>query len=75
MPGGHGSRADNLRAQRNAAGLTGDGGLTGLAAKANVSVQLLKRLEDGGTAMPHEIQRIADALGISTSTLGKKDLF
>lgn len=72
MPGGkRGShRLDSLRAQRLAAGLD----LTGLAKKANVSDWLLKQLEDGGNCEGHESQRIADALGVSLATLGKKDL-
>jgi hypothetical protein len=32
-------------------------------------------LENGGTANGRGDQRIADALGISTATLGKADLF
>lgn len=69
MAGGHGSRADNLKAQR------GTIGVTELARKANVSDQTIKTLENGGSASPEVIQRIADALGITTSTLGKADLF
>lgn len=69
MPSSHGHVLDNLRAQRLVAGLSvGD-----LAKKATVSDLLIKRLEDGGNCEVYESQRIADALGVSLATLGKKD--
>jgi predicted transcriptional regulator len=71
-------RLDSLRAQREAAGLTQDQ----LARRANVSLLLIQRLESlpgvsggsSGTCEPHEAQRIADALGVSLTTLGHKSL-
>jgi hypothetical protein len=35
---------------------------------------LINDLENGGNCEVHEGQRIADALGVSLSTAGKKDL-
>lgn len=70
MGGSKGHALTSLRAQRVAAGLT----ITGLASKANVSDQLIRVLEDGGNCEVYESQRIADALGISLATLGKRDL-
>ncbi len=70
MSGSKGHKLDNLQTQRLAAGLT----ITGLAKKANISDLLVKRLEDGGNCEVYESQRIADALGVSLVTLGKKDL-
>lgn len=70
MSGVRGQRLDSLKAQRIAAGLT----VGQLAKKANVSDWLVKTLEDGGNCEGHEGQRIADALSVSLSTLGKKDL-
>ncbi len=63
-------KLDNMKAQRDAAGLT----ITGLAKKANVSDQTIKVLENGGAVDVYASQRIADALGVSLVTLGKKDL-
>ena len=71
MAGGRGSRADNCKAQREAAGMT----ITSLAKKANVTDWTIRVLEAGGTTDSYVVDRIADALGISTATLGKKDLF
>lgn len=68
--GARGHRLDSLKAQRTSAGMT----VSGLAKKANVSDQLITALEDGGNCEVHESQRIADALGISLATAGKKDL-
>jgi DNA-binding phage protein len=69
MSGSKGHKLDNLAAQRIVAGLT----ISGLAKKANVSDWLVKQLENGGNCEVHESQRIADALGVSLVTLGKKD--
>lgn len=71
MAGGHGSRADNCKTERINAGLT----ITGLAKKANVSDWTIQQLESGGTETSQVLDRIAAALGISTATLGKKDLY
>ena len=62
------SRLDSLTAQRIAAGHT----ITTLAKKANVSDLTVKVLENGGNVENHVAQRIADALGVSLSTLGQK---
>lgn len=67
---GHSTRVDNLAAQRLLAGHT----VTGLAKKANVSDWIIRNAEAGGGIEHGEAQRLADALGISTVTLGKKDL-
>ncbi len=66
----HGHRLDNLRAERVNATLT----VTGLAKKSNTSDHTIVMLENGGACEPYEAQRIADALGVSLVTLGKKDL-
>lgn len=63
-------RLDSLQAQRFVAGAS----IGALAKKANVSDQNVRVLEAGGTVDPHVAQRIADALGVSLSTLGKKDV-
>lgn len=69
MAGSKGHVLDSLRAQRLAAGLSvGD-----LAKKANVSDWLIKMVEEGGNCDVYESQRVADALGVSLATLGKKD--
>lgn len=60
-------KLDNLKTQR------GTTSISDLARKANVSDLTLRRLEAGGTTTPTETQRIADALGVSLATLGKKD--
>jgi transcriptional regulator with XRE-family HTH domain len=69
-------RLTTLKGQRTAAGLT----ITELARKANVSDRLIFDLErlhpsiDGltsGGCSEHEAQRIADALGVSTATIGR----
>ena len=70
MPGSKGSRLDSLKTQRVSAGL----GITELARKANVSDQIIKRLEDGGNVETEVAQRIADALGVSLATLGQAKL-
>ena len=62
-------KLDNMRAQRLAAGHT----ITSLAFKANVSDLTIKQLEDGGNCDVHVSQRIADALGVSLATLGKRE--
>lgn len=64
-------RLDSLNAQRV---ISSTPGLSDLAKKANVSDLTMKELENGGTTEPHISQRIADALGVSLATLGKKDL-
>lgn len=61
---------DNLQTQRVSVGHSVDT----LARKANVSDYKIVELERGATCLPHESQRIADALGVSLSTLGKRDL-
>jgi ribosome-binding protein aMBF1 (putative translation factor) len=70
MSGSKGHRLDNLQAQRVIAGLD----IQGLAKKANVSDWMIRQLETGGNCEGYESQRIADALGVSLVTLGKKDL-
>lgn len=65
-----GHKLDNMKAQRDVGGLT----VTGLAKKANVSDWTIRTLENGGTVDGLASQRIADALGVSLATLGKKDL-
>jgi predicted transcriptional regulator len=70
MAGGCGSRADSLKAQRTSAGHS----VSGLAKLANVSDVTITRLENGGTAMHYEVERIAAALGVTPATIGKKDL-
>jgi predicted transcriptional regulator len=67
--GSRGHALTSLQSQRVAAGLT----VTRLAQKANVSDQLIYRLEDGGNCEVYEAQRLADALSVSLVTLGKKD--
>lgn len=68
--GSKGHALTSLQTQRIAAGLS----ITSLAKKANVSDHTVKCLEDGGNCEVAESQRIADALGVSLATLGKKDL-
>jgi ribosome-binding protein aMBF1 (putative translation factor) len=63
-------KLDSLKTQRIAAGHD----ITSLAKKANVSDAVIKRLEDGDSIEPHIAQRIADALGISLATAGKRDV-
>ena len=63
-------RLDLLRQQLEAASLT----LNELARRATVSVWLLRQLEDGGDCTGDESQRIADALGVTLTALGKQDL-
>jgi ribosome-binding protein aMBF1 (putative translation factor) len=63
-------KLDSLKAQRIVAGHD----ITSLAKKANVSDAVIKRLEDGDSIEPHIAQRIADALGISLATAGKRDV-
>jgi DNA-binding XRE family transcriptional regulator len=70
MGAGKGHRLDSLQTQRLIATLT----VTGLAKKANVSDWTITNLEAGGNCEPAESQRIADALGVSLATLGKKDM-
>lgn len=67
--GSKGHALTNLAAQRVAAGLT----VSDLARKATCSDWLIRQLEVGGNCEVHESQRIADALGVSLATLGKKD--
>jgi DNA-binding XRE family transcriptional regulator len=62
-------KLDNLKAQRLAAGM----GVTDLAKKANVSDRTITSIEDGGNVDVHVSQRIADALGVSLTTLGKRE--
>jgi predicted transcriptional regulator len=63
-------RLDSLQAQRVAAGHS----ITGLAKKANVSDWTIVTIENGGTVNVDASQRIADALGVSLVTLGKKEI-
>jgi hypothetical protein len=35
---------------------------------------VIRRLEDAGNCEPFEAQRLADALGVSLATLGKKEI-
>jgi ribosome-binding protein aMBF1 (putative translation factor) len=70
MSGSTGHRLDSLKTERASAGLS----VTALAKKANVSDWLVRQLETGGNCEGHAAQRIADALGVSLATLGKKDL-
>lgn len=70
MSGSKGHALSSMRAQRIAAGYS----VSDLAKKANVSDLLMKGLEDGGNCEVYESQRIADALGVSLATLGKRDL-
>jgi len=65
-----GHRLDAMQTQRVAAGLS----IADLAKKANVSDYLIVELERGGNCEIYESQRLADALGVSLVTLGKKDL-
>lgn len=69
MAKGH-QKFDSLQAQRIAAGHT----ITTLAKKANVSDFTIVRLENGDDIEPHVGQRLADALGVSLATLGKRDM-
>lgn len=64
-------KLDNMKAQRLVAG---HDSVTTLAKKANVSDATIKRIEDGEGVEPHVSQRIADALGVSLATLGKRDV-
>jgi transcriptional regulator with XRE-family HTH domain len=66
----HGSRLDNLKAQRVSAGHS----IATLAKKANVSDYTITRLENGGNVDNDVAQRIADALGVSLATLGSAKL-
>lgn len=70
MGAGKGHRLDNLKSERLNATLT----ITGLAKKANVSDWCITNVEAGGNCEVYESQRIADALGVSLATLGKKDM-
>lgn len=63
-------RLDSMKSQRVAGGFS----IADLAKKANVSDLTIQRLENGDTTEPQTATRIADALGISLATLGKKDL-
>lgn len=60
----------NMQAQRVASTTPA---LGDLAKKANVSDLTIRCLENGGSVNPEVSQRIADALGVSLATLGKKD--
>lgn len=61
-------KLDSLKSQR------GTTPITDLAKKANVSDRTIVGLENGGNEDVHVTQRIADALGVSLATLGKRDL-
>jgi transcriptional regulator with XRE-family HTH domain len=61
---------DSLKAQRLAAGWS----ITELARRSATSDAVITRLENGDSIEPHISQRIADALGVSLATLGKRDL-
>ena len=63
-------KLDSMQAQRVVAGHS----ITTLAKKANVSDHTIVALENGDNVEPHVSQRIADALGVSLATLGKRDL-
>lgn len=65
-----GHRLDSLKTERLSAGHD----VTQLAKKANVSDWAIRRAEAGAPLSVTESQRIADALGVSLATLGKKDL-
>lgn len=54
-----------VRYHRQVAGLT----LTALAAKAEVSVSYLSKIENGTNARPPVLKRIADVLGLSVRDL------
>lgn len=70
MPSSKGSRLDSLKSQRVAANHS----ITTLAKKANVSDLAIVRVEAGDSLDPPEMQRIADALGVSLATLGQAKL-
>lgn len=61
-------KLDNMKAQRGATGITQ------LAKAANVADHTIVALENGDAVNPHISQRIADALGVSLTTLGKRDV-
>jgi len=64
-------RLDNLKAQRALSAMP----TVGLLSKqANVSDAVIHRMENGEAIEPHIAQRIADAMGVSLATLGKKDI-
>jgi transcriptional regulator with XRE-family HTH domain len=63
-------KLDSLQAQRISAGHS----ITTLAKKANVNDGTIRSIENGGTVEARDAQRIADALGVSLATLGKRDL-
>lgn len=63
-------KLDNMQSQRVSAGHS----VTTLAKKANVSDHVIVRLENGDAQGPNVTQRIADALGVSLSTLGQRDI-
>lgn len=71
-------RLDSLKAQREAAGLT----ISMLARLSNTSDALIVRLESKGMTAARlpgsctemEAERIANALGVSLSTLGRSPL-
>lgn len=63
-------KLDNHQSQRVTAGHS----ITTLAKKASVSDRAIVTLENGGAVDPHVSQRIADALGVSLATLGKRDV-
>lgn len=62
-------KLDSLKAQRESAGFA----VTQLAKKANVNDATIVRLENGDSQNPDVTQRIADALGVSLATLGKRE--
>ncbi len=66
MPTGR-SHATQMKQQREAAGHT----IGTLAKKANVSDLTIQTLENGGATTTVEMQLIANALGVSLSTLGQ----
>jgi len=63
MSGSVGMRLDGLKARRVLGGLS----IVELAQKSNLSELQIKELEDGGNCMPHEAQRIMDALAPPTT--------
>ena len=69
MSGSKGHVLTSLKTERLSAGLS----VSDLAKKATVSDWLVRQVEEGGNCEVYESQRIADALGVSLATLGKKD--
>jgi len=62
-------KLDAMKAQRELAGHT----ITTLAKKANINDATIQGLENGGAQNVDLTQRIADALGVTLATLGKRE--